>query len=154
VWVRWLLCLAVLAASGPAWGLEGAAHAVDGGTLEIGGVTLRLAGVDAPELGHRCAVPEGQWSCGVLARDALADLVRGQQVACAEAGTGLWAAAPVRCSVRGRDVGALLVQFGWASALPGADDTYLALEKKARDSRAGIWRGNLDAPWGYLPAPR
>lgn len=152
--MRWLLCLAVLAASGPAWGLEGAARAIDGATLEMGGATLRLMGIEAPELGHRCAVPEGRWSCGVVARDALAELVRGQQVQCTEAGTGLWAAALVRCSVGGRDVGALLVQFGWASALHGADDTYLALEKKARAARAGIWRGDLDAPWGYLPAPR
>ena len=152
--VRWLLCLAVLAASGPAWGLEGAARAIDGGTLEIGGATVRLAVIEAPELEHRCAVPEGRWACGVLARDALAELVRGKAVLCAEAGTGLWTTALVRCSVQGRDVGALLLQFGWASALPGADPTYLALEKTARSSRAGIWRGDLDAPWGYLPAPR
>jgi endonuclease YncB( thermonuclease family) len=152
--VRWLLCLAVLAASTPAWGLEGAAMAVDGATLEIDGRTVRLAGIEAPELGHTCAVPEGRWSCGVLARDALADLVRGRSVLCAEANTALWSIALARCSVQGRDVGALLVQFGWVATSATAAPEYVALERKARAARAGIWRGDLDAPWGYLPAPR
>ncbi len=154
MWVRWLLCLAVLAASGPAWGLEGAARALDGATLELAGTTVRLAGIEAPELSHTCAVPEGRWSCGVLARDALAELVRGQSVQCTEPNTALWATALMRCTVRGRDIGAVLVQFGWATATLGADPAYLALEKKARASRTGIWRGDTDAPWGYLPAPR
>lgn len=152
--MRWLLSLAVLATSTPAWGLEGAATAIDGATLEIAGRTVRLAGIEAPELGHTCAVPEGRWSCGVVARDALADLVRGRSVLCSEAGPAAWTVAIARCSVQGRDVGAVLLQFGWAATSAAAEPDYLAFERKARTARAGIWRGDLDAPWGYLPAPR
>ena len=146
---RLLLCLVILLGAGPALGLDGAARAIDGGTLDVAGTTVRLAGIEAPDLEQTCVVPEGRWSCGILARDALADLVRGHPVTCTDAGTVPWAASISRCNVRGRDLGTVLVQFGWAAAT-GPDPGYVALEKKARAARAGIWRGDLDVPWGYV----
>jgi endonuclease YncB( thermonuclease family) len=49
--------------------------AVDGDTIKLNGTTWRLWGIDAPEMKQVC----GDWTAGVAAGYALADLMRASQ---------------------------------------------------------------------------
>jgi endonuclease YncB( thermonuclease family) len=56
--------------------------AVDDDTIKLGGTTYRLWGIDAPEMKQLC----GDWSAGVAAAYALADLMRGKAIKCEDKG--------------------------------------------------------------------
>ena len=131
-----------------------AANAVvrDGDTIQLGDATYRLAGIDAPELDQVCIDDRADsWSCGLDARDQLANLIGGRPVRCDDLGPeqhsrkrrlGL-------CAVQGETVSLnqQLVQQGYAMDFePSAKGRFLDDEAKARDARLGLWKGCFVAP--------
>ncbi len=63
--------------------VTGPARVIDGDTIEIAGERIRLHGIDAPEMKQTCTDrKEKDLLCGVLAKQALEMLVRGQDVTC------------------------------------------------------------------------
>jgi endonuclease YncB( thermonuclease family) len=58
--------------------LSAAQTVVDGDTIKLNGTTWRLWGIDTPEMAQTC----GDWSAGVAATYALADLMRGKVISC------------------------------------------------------------------------
>jgi endonuclease YncB( thermonuclease family) len=53
------------------------------------------------------------------------------------------------CRVRGRDVGALMVEQGWARDWPRHScGAYASLEAGARQSHSGVWSQECPALWG------
>ncbi|PWL33378.1 MAG: succinoglycan biosynthesis protein, partial [Marivita sp. XM-24bin2] len=108
---------------------------VDGDTLEMDGTTYRINGIDAPEYGQKCASKTGgTWACGKEAVDALVGYVSGKDVQCdsmAEDGFGRTVAT---CFANGTDIGALMVELGWAWAFVKYSDVYVAEEAIARNA--------------------
>jgi endonuclease YncB( thermonuclease family) len=51
--------------------------------------------------------------------------------------------------VSGRDVAALLVEAGWALALPQGSRHYIAYEENARAAQRGVWQGTIEPPWEW-----
>lgn len=143
----WLLVLALLAA--PA--LQAATfrgtvtHVTDGDTLWVrpaaGGepVELRLLDLDAPE---------GCQSYGAEARAALRERALHQQVRVRTRGLDDYRRQLARVDVRGEDVGAWLVRYGyaWSITYRGKPGPYAPLEARARQERRGLWSlpGALD----------
>jgi len=124
--------------------LEGRALAVSGHSLRISGELVVLDGIEAPEATQICRRKSGQWRCGAAAKDALAGLVRGRQVACDvvdEEGTMKRA----RCYVRGTDVAQQLVHDGNVFAEGGFLSRYAGIESDAQTRKVGIWAGDGDA---------
>ncbi|HEX9238643.1 MAG TPA: thermonuclease family protein, partial [Xanthobacteraceae bacterium] len=81
-----ILILAALSAS---QGWAASTIVRDGGTVQVAGVTYRLDGIDAPELDQICIDEHADpWTCGVEARDQLANLIGGRQVRCQDLGLG------------------------------------------------------------------
>ncbi len=123
---------------------------VDGDTLEIAGATYRINGVDAPEYGQKCASRTGgTWACGKEAVTALAGYVSGKDVRCdnmAEDGFGRTVAT---CFADGQDIGALMVEQGWAWAFVKYSTAYVAQEAIARNSGQGIWQADTMPAWEY-----
>ncbi len=142
-----ILMLAAAAAAIP-FGVSAleAVTAIDGDTLEISGTTYRLFGIDAPERYQTCTVLEKPWACGGQARDALTGLTAGRAVECTPAGIDDTGYATARCRANGRDLAAVMVQFGWALAVRAEAPEYLAIEQQASKDRAGIWRGDFVLP--------
>ena len=63
--------------------ITGKPRIIDGDTLQISNTKIRLHGIDAPEMRQTCTTSKGEEQlCGVLAKQALERLVRGQDVTC------------------------------------------------------------------------
>src|SRR5271156_5832876 len=56
--------------------LSGRAYVYDGDSIFLGKVEVRLEAIDAPERDHACRDASGRfWPCGIVARDALRQMV-------------------------------------------------------------------------------
>ncbi|MFD2141753.1 thermonuclease family protein [Ancylobacter oerskovii] len=134
--------------------LDGAVRVADGDSFEIGGERVRLEGIDAPELHQSCGPPEAPWPCGERAKQAM-------QRAVADAGKDGVSCRPVDgdrygrsvsiCEAGGRDLGARMVEEGWAVATSFA---YRGGEAAARAARRGIWAGPFEMPADFRARQR
>ncbi|WP_134497720.1 thermonuclease family protein [Microvirga pakistanensis] len=123
--------------------LEGRAQVTDGDTIRIGEDRIRLKGIDAPEMEQTCSRAGRAYRCGDVARRALTDLVSGETVRCRAAGRDRYQRILARCTVKGTDIGARMVEEGWAVSY-GRD--YDREETRARDRSAGLWAGEFERP--------
>jgi len=123
--------------------LEGRASVTDGDTIRIGDDRIRLKGIDAPEMEQTCSRSGRSYRCGETARRALIDLVSGENVQCRASGRDRYRRILARCTVKGRDIGARMVEEGWAVSY-GRD--YERQEAGARSRAAGIWAGEFERP--------
>lgn len=153
--MRWVFPAAAIVAA--LWGppavakdrVEGPVMSIhDGDTLRIGARTVRIANIDAPELAQ-----EG----GVQAKAALVSICSGK-----------WARAEVMDVDRyGRSVavvmcgdvnaGRALVAAGWAWVYRqhNRDAGLVAIERRAREDRMGIWaNGQQTPPWVWRAGQR
>ena len=116
------------------------------GVIAAGGRTLTIAGVEPLTDSETCQLAGGgEWPCGRAARTAFRGLLRARAVTCDFPEGEVADDATVPCRVGRRDIGAWLVENGWARA---ADDTYLAEARAAREAGRGIY----GACPGSLPA--
>jgi endonuclease YncB( thermonuclease family) len=123
---------------------------VDGDTLEIDGTTYRVNGIDAPEYGQKCkAQSRGTWPCGKEAVAALISLVDGKGVRCDSITEDGFGRTVATCYADDKDIGALMVEQGWAWAFVKYSDVYVAEEQVARDAGLGIWQADTMPAWEY-----
>lgn len=140
----------LLAAAGPASAqgsqvVDGLAIVRDDGVLAVGGREVRLFGILVPQLERTCRTLIRPPVCApkaVLVLKAKADGF----VRCEIVRRGSDGVAEGVCSVRGRDLfgprqdlGAYLLQEGFALAAPEAPPTYHALERLAQTRELGLW---------------
>ena len=146
--VRAALVLAALIGAGvylapkPSDRIAGHATAIDGDSLRLDGAEIRLTGLDAPELHQTCARDGRAYACGEAARGGLAQIIAGGPLACEITGRDRYRRRLARCTVGGRDIGALLVGRGLAVAY-GA---YTTEEVQARRDKVGLWAGAFQRP--------
>lgn len=122
---------------------------IDGDTLDIGDTRYRIHGIDAPERGQSCSALGETWSCGASATERLIALTEGRKVRCdgiEDDGRGRIVA---KCYADGEDIGAAMVESGFAWAFLKYSDDYRDAETRARAARRGVWRGPAQAPWDY-----
>ncbi|WP_230531824.1 thermonuclease family protein [Microvirga roseola] len=123
--------------------LEGRAHVVDGDTIRLGDAKIRLKGIDAPEMEQICSRSGHAYECGETSRKALIAMVSGETVRCRAAGRDRYRRILARCTVNGSDVGARMVEQGWALSY-GRD--YDLEETRARERAVGLWAGEFERP--------
>ena len=144
-----ILILAVLSAS---QGWAAIAIVRDGSTIKLADVTYRLDTIDAPAFDQICIDEHADaWTCGVEARDQLANLIGSHQVRCDDLGADL--AYKKRhigiCTVEGETVSLnqLMVRQGFALSLdPTTKARFKEDEASAKDNRRGLWKGCFVAP--------
>lgn len=143
-----LLIAACLIFAVPAFAqdVSGPARVVDGDTLAIADTSVRLVGIDAPELDQPCMRDGQHWACGEEAATQMRSLVDGQSVSCRGQGTDPGGRLLAICHVNGLELGATMVEYGWATAYRRYSDAYVAHEHRARAERQGIWRSEFDLP--------
>jgi len=129
--------------------ISGVAQVVDGDTLHVGDTRVRLSGVDAPELSQRCGPDARKVACGSMAADQLRALVQGRTVACKVVGVDRYRRSVAVCRLSGEDIGAALVEAGWATAYRRYSLAYVGPELRARTARRGIWAMGFEAPADY-----
>jgi hypothetical protein len=139
-----LLTLAGTAVAQPRM-IEGPASVEPDGSIRIFGDHIRLFGIWLPKLQRTCSTLLDPTFCAPAPVVVLYEKVRGfllcQQVR--ELGDGTIEA---YCGLRGRrlldpreDLGAMLIEEGWALARPDAPPEYRALERLAESREMGIW---------------
>ena len=153
---RMWLAAAVLALSTASAGADivGKARVVDGDTIELAGSRIDLYGIDAPEAGQTCRAQGGDWACGREATFALAFEVGNHWVSCKEMETDETGRLAAVCYVGARDLGAIMVDRGWALAERRAVIDYVPQENRARQARRGLWRGRFVEPRAWRAGKR
>lgn len=129
--------------------VTGMAKAIDGDTLEIRGQRVRIQGIDAPETGQTCDLVSRTIPCGQEATEALARKVGRNQVTCTGTERDRYDRLIAVCLVGGIDVGGWLIEQGRAVAFLKYSRDYVAVERRAKEKKAGIWSTTFLMPWDY-----
>ena len=153
---RWLLAaaLAFAAACNAATTVSGSARVTDGDSLEIRGARIRLHAIDAPEGAQSCGRGGARWSCGSAARNKLEELIGGRTVTCRQQDTDDYGRVVAVCRAGTLDLGAAMVEAGFARAYRRYGDDYVRQEAAAEAARRGLWAGEHEAPWEYRRGQR
>lgn len=134
--------------------LVAATRLTDGDSLVVDGERIRLHGVDSPELAQTCRRDGRKWACGEDAAAALRRFVGTAEPDCRAVDQDRYGRTVARCYVNGRDLGALMVQSGWALAYRKYSVEYVPLEDEARQARRGLWSSEFIPPWQWRAAHR
>jgi endonuclease YncB( thermonuclease family) len=130
--------------------LTGIARVIDGDTIAIGKTRIRLEGVDVPETGQICLDAAGErWSCGIEARDRLAEHIKGRGLNCNGRGKDRYDRTLAFCLAGSEDVNEWIVREGWGLAYVEYSSVYVAEMRAARNERKGLWSGAFIAPWEW-----
>lgn len=110
----------------------------EAGRVTGSGLSVTIAGIEVTPADENCVDASGRsWACGIRARTAFRAFVRGRALACdlpEELTETHYTAA---CSLGKQDVGAWLVEQGWARARPGG--SYRQAGDAARAAGRGIF---------------
>lgn len=120
--------------------------ATSAGAIEAKGHSIVVAGIDPVAPDETCEENGRSWPCGARARAAFRAMLRGRAVTCTIPPEAERAAIVAPCRVGKTDIGAWLVENGWARAR--ADGPYADAGSAARDGRRGIFGAppNTDVP--------
>lgn len=105
---------------------------MEGDTLRVGSVRFRLHALDAPERAQRCDHARASVPCGAMAAAWLRARVEGRRLDFTMVGRDRYDRIVARCSLSGTDIGAALVEAGWATAYRRYADDHVAAEARAR----------------------
>ena len=151
----WLLLILLFPHIGEAADLVGVASVIDGDTLEIHGQRIRLLGIDAPESPQYCYLPDGKkWRCGQTAALKLDEFIGNKTITCNKKGKDRYRRIVAVCSADGVDLGAWLVENGWALAYERYSKAYVEHQARARAAKAGIWKSRFQKPWDWRKQKR
>ena len=126
----------------------GQPRVVDGDTIHIVDTKIRLHGIDAPEMKQTCRTSKGKEQlCGVLAKQALERLVKGQDVTCKGDTRDRYKRLLAVCYVGLLNINEQMVVDGWALAYRKYSKDYVRAETFAKSRREGLWRTEFVPPW-------
>ena len=146
----WLAVLLTLFTSPTVADITGKPRVIDGDTIEIAGERIRLHGIDAPELKQTCKTHKGEEQlCGVLAKQALEKLIRGQDVVCKSDERGKYDRLIAVCYVGPFNINEQMVTDGWALAYREYSEDYVRAETFAKSRREGMWSSEFVPPWEW-----
>ena len=116
------------------------------GLFQAQGHTVALAGIEPTDAGEECVSEGAAWPCGVHARTAFRNWLRGRALTCVVSPTPADETVVSDCTLGQQDPAEWLVSYGWAKALP--DGRYAEQEAEARDAGRGMF-----GPAPAQPAP-
>lgn len=127
-----------------------AAEVISGDTLRINGRYFRLYGIDAPERNQTCADATGRsYSCGYQASEWLSSWLQDNALECRviqQDGNGNMIGT---CALGAYDIGAAIVNAGWAVAYPKHTDIYMPYQIQSSQNKRGLWQGDFYMPWDW-----
>ncbi len=130
--------------------ISGVARVINGDTLELRGRYFKLYGVDAPESNQTCADGRGRaYRCGQEAARWLKSWISGHELNCHVIQQDSKGNMVGTCSLGQYDIGAALVNAGWAVANTKQIDIYVPYERQAQKNGYGLWQGQFYKPWDW-----
>ena len=114
---------------------------VSGSVIDVGGTRIRLWGIRSPETDAMCRRGDAGDACSATSRRVLERLIGNEELRCLVK-TGLPGQPIVaQCSVRGDDLGHLMVLSGWATDDRAESGGHYAMQEEvAREERVGMWK--------------
>lgn len=125
--------------------------AVSAGRLDAMGYEVTIAGVESVPADAMCTYEGDEWACGVNARTAFRAFMRSRSPTCAIPADAAPGPLSVACRMGSQDIGAWLVENGWARA--AADGPYADIGAKAERAGRGIFGPRPDTSIVILPPP-
>ena len=141
--VALVLMLAPIAPLDAASTLSSYAIVHDDGTLTIRKRRIRLHGIYIPDTPRSCSRVMRPVRCGSRAANALDFKIHGF-VECRPLYRHRDRSISAVCYNGGHDLGAYLIDRGWAVASPDAPFEYMVIERIARHNHRGIWGFSAD----------
>ncbi|MBE6458596.1 MAG: thermonuclease family protein [Alphaproteobacteria bacterium] len=127
-----------------------AAQVVSADTLIIGGRYLRLFGIDAPENNQTCADRTGRsYACGQQAASWLKGWIADNELECRIVQQDQHGNMIGVCSLGAYDLGAALINAGWAVVYSEHSDIYMPYQVQAQQNARGLWQGEFYMPWDW-----
>lgn len=124
---------------------------VSGDVFRMGQHTVRLYGIASPVIDQTCWDNGGHtYECGYVSARMLKDFVNGDDVNCRVMNINAQNELMAACTVGSFDIGAAMVEAGWAIALPAVTQIYLPYQQKAQEGRKGMWEGRFQMPWEWM----
>lgn len=109
-----------------------------------------LAEVDGLRSSDVCLDNRGlRWACGLQARAFLNNKIRKRVLNCQLARRLITALEEVWCEVEGEDLGAALIEAGWARPIASSPRRYVDAYARAIEAKNGVWVNE----WPREPAP-
>lgn len=123
---------------------------VSGDVFRMGQYTIRLFGIASPLVGQNCTDQNGHsYECGYVAARMLKNFVSGDEISCRIMNVNAQNELMAACSVGTFDIGAAMVEEGWAIALPTITPIYVPYQTKAQQAKKGLWAGRFQMPWEW-----
>lgn len=119
--------------------ITGEAQVLDGSTLSINDRQVYLYGIEAPAIGTRCTLRDGNHDCGTTALMRLEQIIGDEPVECRPKYEPDANSAVAVCFAAGRDVARAMVDIGWARSRNEETGDYLDAEGVAWARRKGFW---------------
>ena len=126
--------------------LSGDPAVIAGDVLSVQGVTMHLYGIIAPKSDQLCQAANKPYSCGLVSKTALMDLVFGGTVSCRLRKETKAGVREADCHSGGFDIAANMVHIGWAVADPLLGRKHAKIQMRARKAGRGLWRGEFSLP--------
>jgi endonuclease YncB( thermonuclease family) len=131
---------------------SGKGFALDGDSIKVGKKEVRLFGLDAPEYKQQCLDQNNQeYSCGIISHEFLTKLATGKIVECVYAEKDKYDRFLGKCFVGEVSINEEIIKNGMAVIynFTESSDKMDDLEKQAKASKIGIWRGSFELPKDY-----
>ncbi len=130
--------------------IYGPTRVLSGDTLVMNGYVVKLYAVAAPDIKQTCAAQDGRgYRCGQQSAMWLSEWLSDNQVEChivQDSGQGYLTGV---CMLGAYDIGAAIVNAGWAVANPAQSKIYEPYQNQAIENRRGMWDGKFYMPWDW-----
>lgn len=141
----------IAGAVGDAYGISSYAYVNDDGSIRIKGRTFRLFGLYIPPTAYTCQRFTTPVTCSSQVSIALEFKIGAHFVRCETVAINADGSESAYCSVEGQDLGAYLINEGWALALPEAPVDYVMFERLARGRGIGVWASPVTNIYRFPP---
>ena len=126
------------------------ARVLTGDMLEIRGRYFKLFGIAAPEISQTCADAQGRsYNCGRQSASWLKNWIKDYELECHIIQQDTRGNMVGTCALGAYDLGAALVNAGWAVAYTKYTGAYLPYEMQAQQNKRGLWQGQFYKPWDW-----
>ena len=130
--------------------IEGVSRILTGDTLTIRGRVIKLFGVAAPEITQTCADShERGYRCGQQSLSWLSNWLMDNPIICHILNEDKSGVLTGVCMLGQYDIGAAIVNSGWAVADTRQTQIYSAYQDQASQNRRGLWQGKFYMPWDW-----
>ena len=128
----------------------GISRVVSGDTLTLNNRVVKLFGVAAPDISQTCADASGRgYKCGQQAIAWLSSWLADNEIKCYVLGQDDRGVLTAACMLGPYDIGAALINAGWAVADTRQTQVYVPYQNQALTNKRGLWQGEFYMPWDW-----